>query len=292
MPAYREEKVISSLVMGLLQQADDALSEYPGLHLELIIASDDANDYSKLLPNDRRIHYCEPGFKTGPAIARTRALHRATGRFAIAIDADDTVCESFIRSVYAATHVYDAFAVRAHYVKAGQRVRSLEVDTLTLDNFIAYSGSAPVVFPRHWMTAYPDVVAEDAVSVVSVMNLAGGSLPVIEAQYNITTHPESFCARLGSQFSRLYAEHLADVENIAEVVGNPAIEGMLALLYQARLEVNTAYEACLSSGRDIDYHEFVVEMLTDGYRGADTIMGKRWRPENVRRLISVGAQSA
>lgn len=258
MPAYREEHVIRALVEDLLVQADFAEHKNPLHRLEIVIASDDLLDYSTLLPADPRLVFCEPKLQTGPAHARTRALEKASGRYVLAIDADDTVSRMFIPQVFAATETRVAFAVRANYIKNGERVRSLDVDTLTQENFVAYSGSVPVVFPRTWLNAYPNVVAEDAVSVVNALHRAGGSLDVIDAEYNITTHLESFCARLGSQFASLYANHRDNVKEIARVTGSPEIEKLLAELFDGRIEVNAAFEKSLSQGEGLDYHEFIV----------------------------------
>lgn len=258
MPAYREERVIGSLVNDLISQADKSLERYPHFELEIVLASDDLFDYSMILPADKRLVFCQPQMATGPSLARSRALDMARGKFVVAIDADDSVSEDFIEKVFAATIVHQAFAIKTSYFKGSRLVRSLDALTLTLESFIAYSGSTSVVYPREWMLAYPDVVAEDAVAVVNVIQRAGGSLPVIDAQYNIATHPESFCARLGNQFSRLYADHLASVDEIADVTGNPRITGMLHSLFEARIRVNDEYEASLNAGEGLDYHEFMV----------------------------------
>lgn len=258
MPAYREEHVILALVEDLLHQADFAERKNPEHRLEIVIASDDLMDYSALLPSDQRLVFCEPKLQTGPANARTRALDKASGRFVLAIDADDSVSSMFIPQVFTATQTRSAFAVRANYIKNGEVVRRLEVDTLTQENFIAYSGSVPVVFPRNWLSAYPNVVAEDAVSVVNTLHKAGGSLDVIDAEYNITTHIESFCARIGSQFASLYAHHRDNVKEIARVAGNPQIEGLLAELFDGRIEVNAAFEKSMRQELGLDYHEFIV----------------------------------
>jgi len=258
MPAYREQRVIGGLVQDLLRQADQAAEHYPDYRLEIVLASDDLFDYSSILPLDDRLVFCKPAMATGPSLARSRALDKARGKFVVAIDADDTVSDNFIEKVFSATNRHQAFAIKTSYYKASKLIRSLEVTTLTLENFIAYSGSASVVYPRDWMKAYPDVVAEDAVAVVNVMQRAGGSLPVIDAQYNIATHPESFCARLGSQFSRLYADHLQSVDEIATTTGNPKIKGMLHALFEARIRVNDEFEASLKAGEGLDYHEFMV----------------------------------
>lgn len=257
-PAYREQQGIGNLVRDLLIQADDALKKHTDYHLEVVIASDDMFDYSSILPVDPRLVFCEPKMATGPSLARSRALDKSRGKLVVAIDADDAVCSDFIDKVYAASKVHQAFAVKTSYLKSTTVVRSLEVKTLNLENFIEYSGSASVVFPREWIAAYPDVVAEDAVAVINTIQRAGGCLPVIDAHYKIATHPESFCARLGSQFSKLYAEHLENIDDIARVTGNPEIVGMLRTLYSERIRVNNEYEFALSTGRDLGYHEFIV----------------------------------
>jgi glycosyltransferase involved in cell wall biosynthesis len=258
-PAFDEEKTLPILVSELLRQATAAGALHPHDEVEIVIASDDGVDYAGLLPKDPRLVFCPPLVKTGPAVARTRALHAATGTHIVPIDADDTVSATFIPSVLQALKSSPAVATRARYRRDGQVIRALTGDELTKESFLGFSGSVPIVTPRHWVHAYPDVVAEDAVSVINALHRAGGRLKVIDAAYNIETHDLSYCARTGSSFAQRYAAHLQEAQQIAKTIGNPAIAAAVAELFIQRIDMNGKYEAELERGHAMDYNDFVVK---------------------------------
>lgn len=258
-PAFDEEKTLPVLVAELLRQATAAGALHPHDEVEIVIASDDGIDYASLLPKDPRLVFCSPQVKTGPAMARTRALQTATGTHIVPIDADDTVGATFISTALGALKAFPAVATRARYRRDGQVIRALPGDLLTKESFLHFSGSVPVITPRHWVQAYPDVVAEDAVSVLNALHRAGGSLRVIDEVYNIETHEQSFCARTGSGFSRRYAAHLQEAQQIATTIGNPAIADAVAELFIQRIDMNRKYEAELARGHAMDYNDFVVK---------------------------------
>ncbi|WP_455233050.1 glycosyltransferase [Geopseudomonas aromaticivorans] len=89
-PAHQAMATLPPLVCKLLAQAGDA---YP---VEIVISVDDGQDYRAILPADERIRYAEEGFKSGPAVARNRALAEATGSHVCPIDADDDVSDLFL----------------------------------------------------------------------------------------------------------------------------------------------------------------------------------------------------
>jgi hypothetical protein len=130
---------------------------------------------------------------------------------------------------------------------------------LTLENYIEFYGSVLVVAPRIGFPLFQNLLVEDGLATLSVMHSRGGSLPVINAEYRINLHAESFCASNGHTFTQRYREHLVKVESIALAFGDVSLTPLFRRLYETRLAMSVRFDHYLTSGGLMDYHEFVVE---------------------------------
>lgn len=250
-PAHSAQLHLPLLVARLLEQSSNLTP------IEIVVSSDDGFDYSTILPDDPRIVFAEPGLTTGPAKARNRALSRATGTHVCMMDADDSVSGLFLATLFKALERHQAFAVRSVYVRDRAVVRAFLERTVTLDNYVEFFGSVLVVAPRNGFPEFQNVLVEDGVATLAIMHWNGGSLPVINAEYRINLHPDSYCASNGHSFTSRYAKHLKAVDAIAAAVGDTSLAPLFSRLYETRMAMSERYDAYLREGGLLDYHEFV-----------------------------------
>lgn len=251
-PAYNSTCSLPPLVMDLLAQAGSAYD------IEVVICPDDGADYASLLPNDSRITFAPCGMKSGPGIARTRALNSAKGDFVTWVDADDWLDDSYLASVFNGLERYKAFAVRPEYRRQGSFVRRLNAEVLDAKRLCNFYGSVPVVAPRHWLTCFPDVVAEDVIASMRVLHANGGSLPVVNAGYHFILNDESYCARYGAAFSVAYRDNLSSLESLARSMGCADLVDDLKLLFETRLAMSEKFGCEIALDPDADYHQFIL----------------------------------
>lgn len=252
-PAHSAQKCLPPLVERLLKQSSDLTP------IQIVVSSDDGFDYSSILPDDPCIVYATPGLNTGPAAARNRALARATGSHVCMMDADDSVSGLFLATLFKALERHQAFAVRSVYVRDRAVVRAFLERTLTLENYVTFYGSVLVVAPRSGFPQFQDVLVEDGLATLAVMYWRGGSLPVINAEYRITLHSDSYCASNGHTFTTRYREHLVQVDSIARAFGDPSLAAVFRQLYETRLAMSARFDNYVSEGGLMDYHDFVLE---------------------------------
>lgn len=252
-PAHTAQNCLPQLVERLLQQCSDQTP------IQIVVSSDDGFDYDRILPADPRIVYAVPGLHTGPAAARNRALERATGSHVCMMDADDSVSGLFLATVFNALGRLQAFAIRSVYVRNRAVVRAFLERTLTLKNYVAFYGSVLVVAPRVGFPKFQNVLVEDGLATLAVMHWRGGLLPVINAEYRISLHSDSYCAAHGHTFTGRYAKHLAQVDSIAQSFGDKSLSPVFRHLYETRLAMSARFDSHVLEGGRMDYHEFVLE---------------------------------
>ncbi|MNQ94742.1 Glycosyl transferase family 2 [compost metagenome] len=252
-PAHSAQNCLPALVIRLLEQCSDQTP------IQIVVCSDDGFDYSSILPADPRVVYAVPGLHTGPAAARNRALDRATGSHVCMMDADDSVSGLFLATLFKALERHQAFAVRSVYVRDRAVVRAFLERKVTLENYVTFYGSVLVVAPRVGFPQFQDVLVEDGLATLAVMHWRGGSLPVINAEYRISLHSDSYCATNGHTFTDRYRKHLAHVDSIAQSFGDMSLAPIFQHLYETRLEMSARFDSHVSEGGMMDYHEFVLE---------------------------------
>lgn len=229
----------------------------PDTPIEIVISPDDGFDYREIVRDDPRVVYASPGLNSGPAMARNRALARATGTHVCMLDADDSVSDLFLATVFRALERHIAFAVRSVYVKDHAVVRAYLDRVMTLDSFLDFYGSVLVVAPKEGFPPFLNVLAEDAVATVAVLLWHGGRLPVINAEYRINLHPGSYCATQWQTFTPRYLSHRRQVEQIADTLGDPTLAPALSRLYETRFHRSSQYDLYVTHGGRLDYHGFV-----------------------------------
>lgn len=174
------------------------------------------------------------------------------------LDADDSVSGLFLTTVFRGLDQHKAFALRSSYVRDGAVLRSFLERTLTLETYLAFYGSVLVIAPRDGFPEYQDALVEDGLSTLAVMHRYGGCLPVVNAEYRITLHENSYCASQGHSFTARYREHLQEVASLASHVGDQLLEPIYRRMYETRLAMSSAYDNYLEAGGLLDYHGYVM----------------------------------
>lgn len=251
-PAYNATLSLPPLVRHLLTQAG---SRYD---IEVVISPDDGEDYTDLLPNDPRITIAPCGIKSGPGIARTRALNSALGEFVTWVDADDWVDDSYLASIFIGLEHHTSFAVRPEYRRQGSLVRRLNASVLDPERLCDFYGSVPVVAPRQWLKCFPDVVAEDVIVSMNVLRANEGSLPVVNAGYHFLLNDESYCARYGADFSMAYRKNLMNLEGLAGLMGSAELVDDLRILFESRLAMSEKFDREIALDPCADYHRLIL----------------------------------
>lgn len=255
--AYNAQETLPKLVNKLLDQAG---AVYP---LEIVISEDDGFEYKDILPKDNRIVYAEKGLKSNPGPARDRALKMAFGSYICLMDADDDISDDYIKKIYKNLIKHKAFALKTVYKKDGEIVRELESKSLDFEQLSKFYGSVHTVAPKHWTKKYLNVVDQDVLATLNVLLKNNGKLPVIDAEYTVRLHKDSYCATRGSEFAEMYKNCSANAFNIAKELENPELGLKVKKFYEDRLEMREMFDKEVKNNPNINYHEFVLSKDPD-----------------------------
>lgn len=228
--------------------------------IEIVISQDDGFEYHSILPKDNRIIFSESGLNSGPSKARNRALNAATGSHICLMDSDDDISDNFINEVVKGLEWNEAIAFNTQYIKDGNIVREFNKLLLDYENLYNFYGSVHTVAPREWTKSYVDFVAEDVLATLNVIEKNGGSLKIVDADYKIVLHSESYCAKKGANFSDMYTNALKNVEKIQSEVRMLSKDHIIKL-YEDRLKMSLAFDREISRNNNADYHDFVTKPL-------------------------------
>jgi len=251
-PAYKATATLPKLVQRLLAQAGSRHD------VEIVISPDDGESYETLLPLDSRIVFAPAGLKSGPGVARTRALVAARGDHVTWVDADDWIEDHYLDNLFTGLEHHRAFAVRPEYRECGHRVRGLEANILSASGLAGFYGSVPVVAPKAWLACFADVVAEDVIATMQVLHSNGGRLPVVNAGYHFLLNDDSFCAVHGATFTVAYQENLHNLKELCRQLTAPDLESSLRMLFESRLAMSTRFDEAIANDPGADYHRFVL----------------------------------
>lgn len=250
---YNAENCLPYLIEKLLYQINN---DY---NVEIILSIDDNKNYKQNLPNDSRIVYAESGFNSGPGNARTRALDKSTGTHITLLDSDDDISDNYISEIFKNLKTEKAFALKSVYKKNGKIIRKLENSIIDIENLSSFYGSIHTVAPKNWTKKYLNIVAEDVVATINVLDLNSNYLKIIDAEYIINIHEDSYCSKNGFKFTRMYDECLKNISQIVKEIDNKNIFLKLKKMYNDRLEMSSLFDSELKNNANIDYHEFILK---------------------------------
>lgn len=277
-PAYRSESYIAKGVQSVLAQSHSGF--------ELVIASDDGQDYSRVMQEqgieDTRLRFVSTGgMGTGVANARTTALNVASGRFIAAMDADDTLHPKAleIMLLHAARHgaAYSEIdlvdfnsgkPLENHNRRHSAGIKDLkEILTSNLHTF------AWVVFDReklpdiNWLARV--VRWEDMLFFAGCCDALGGMYYEPQALYHYNRRQGSICVRpeTAEEF-RTWAQMLTKSIQSGELpeLKNADVRRLLVEFFASRVAIETEYEKQQHKEPGLDWLQFMKKNRALFYR--------------------------
>jgi succinoglycan biosynthesis protein ExoO len=270
-PAFRAESFIRRAVTSVLAQT--------ALDWELVIASDDGQDYHALLKNqgitDARLRSVATGaIGGGTARARNCALDAARGTLIASLDADDAFMPSHLERMVplAAQHGLAICQVEFIDHESGQHITNnakmfpsglLPLDQVLLACLHTY---APIVFnrakiPNRWNERIS--LLEDAVFLAEAYNhvpmvwYESGPSYRYFRRLDSVANSDAAARRFleaGKKITRLLARGGIGI-------ANPRVRTVLEAYIERNNDLEMAFEKALTSGQVSDYQQFIDDNL-------------------------------
>jgi len=270
-PAFRAEGFIVRAVASVLAQT---VSDW-----ELVIASDDGQDYVALLRregvHDSRMRGVSTG-ASGSGAARTRncALDSARGSVIACLDADDAFMPFHLERMLPPAVRHGMAVVQVEFAdhESGRhlenRAKSFPTGLRALDELLlaCVHSYAPIVFDRtkirhRWNERIP--LLEDAVFLAQAYNDVPGVWYESRPSYRYFHRMDSVCnsAAAAARFleaGRLITGLLASGEI---VLSDPQVRAVLEAYIARNSRLEVAFEKALANGEVADYQEFIGQNL-------------------------------
>jgi succinoglycan biosynthesis protein ExoO len=286
-PAYKAEAYLATTVGSVLGQTAPVA--------EIVIASDDGQDYVAVLAGqgvrDPRIRCVSTGGTgTGVASARNAALHAATGRVVVSLDADDLLEPEALAVLGPLARAHGA-AYSNHHVRdfaSGATLPNyngvlpegpLHLREVLTSNLHTY---ACIAFDRERLAniQWPADVSrwEDVLFFAACADVLGALYHTPQALYVYHRRQGSICNRpeTEEEFKR-WAMRLAQVlgEHAYLRYRDPATERALRAFFRGQIALQTTYQQRLLTGEQVDYQRFVrdnVQLLATDATDATHVM--------------------
>jgi glycosyltransferase involved in cell wall biosynthesis len=265
-PAYRAEAFIRRAVESALSQT---VSD-----VEVVIASDDGQDYGALLRaqgiRDSRL-FCVStgGVRRGAGCTRNAAFQAAQGDVIVGLDADDALLPHHLECMVPLALAHGVAVSQVEYVDhhSGERLASrakpfvsaaLPLRDVLLACLHTY---APVAFDRRrihhqWNVRVPRM--SDLVFLAECYNSVPAVWYSAEPSYRYFRHGESLCNTPDAPRRFLEAGRLIRAALQAGEISsrNPEVATVLRAFIARNDQVEIAFEQALERGEVKDYHEF------------------------------------
>lgn len=266
-PAYRASSFIGQAVRSVLDSSGD---------FEIVIVSDDGEDYPKLLASqgmaDRRLRGVTTGaVGTGPANARNTGLDAARGRIIATLDADDRIEPQYLEVLVSAARSHGAAYSRRRFVDmlTGKELenfdRPISTGLVTLEEILtsqihSYAG---VVFDRTRVhSRWPSWghLWEDVYFFVRLFDDLPRVWHVASPLYDYFRNPDSICNRPTAGHDHLdSARAIIALIDGGDSIGLTNAESRNTyrryLLSRAALE--EAFIKATDAGEVKDFHSFI-----------------------------------
>ena len=260
-PAYRAEASLPGAVASI------GACGLPPEDVEIVVASDDGQDYRALLPEGPRYAFPPVGaVQSGAGPARNRALAEARGHYIAFLDADDSWEPDYLTYLLPLAQRHGAAFGRTAVIEDGMEILRLPPgpgDVLRLEDLGRTGASFHPVLARRLARAFTTHLSQDVRHAAELLARVGGTAPLGRAAYRLhlsgrsTTASDDFSARV----ARAYDSHLAEIE--AGSPGNagltPRLRARLAEVFRDKARLNAAYGRDAAPGQS--FYAFIAERL-------------------------------
>jgi len=255
-PVYRARR---TLPRALASVAGCGL---PPEEVEIVIASDDGDDYAALVPEGQRCALTRVGpQRTGPGASRNRAIRDASGEMLAFLDADDTWAPGYLAALVPLVLRHGAAFGRTVVLDGDTPVVSLPgpQDRLSLSDLGRTGASYHPVLIRDLATEFTDHPAQDVRHAASLLARLGGSAALADTDYQLRLRPTSVTAADGysARVAQAYDRHIGEIETEADL--SPDLRQGLAGVFRDKARLNEAYRAEATPGES--FYDFVARRI-------------------------------
>ncbi|QOL82954.1 glycosyltransferase family 2 protein [Pseudooceanicola spongiae] len=257
-PAYQAMGTLPAALASI------RLSGLPTDQIEVIIASDDGQDYATRF-SDSMLSFTPPGpLRSGAGPTRNRALAQAQGSFIAFLDADDTWAPGYLATLlplarrngaaFGLTAVLSAGVPLLHLPRPG-------AVTLTLEDFGATGASYHPVLERQQARPFTNQPSQDVRHAIELLARLGGTAPLGQTCYNLHLNPASATADEGfaTRVGRAYQRHIAEME-AGEGDIPDTMRARCAQVFRDKDRLNHDFTARAAPG--LSYYDFVAARTT------------------------------
>lgn len=265
MPVYNGQGYIRRAVKSILQQTYR--------NWELLIISDDLQDYSPFLPGDPRIRLLSSGRKgSGPSNARNVGLAVARGDYVAAVDADDEILPERFEKLLPLAKEWGAACDNMVSVDedsgevVGKAFPALneKFQTVGLDDVADLNRPFVPVFARAIVKPWNASVgfSEDALYNLQAISQTDGMRVLNEGLYRYTVRSDSLSHSMPSSYfaaKRAYETILGFLRSQPELISSdPRALRVIATTFRRKSELNEAFWNAYRSGKCAHFTEFDV----------------------------------
>ncbi|KAA2314626.1 glycosyltransferase family 2 protein [Pseudooceanicola sediminis] len=258
-PAYRAADTLPAALASI------RTCGLPPDQVEVIIASDDGQDYATRF-TDPMLAFTPVGpVRSGAGPARNRALAQARGNFIAYLDADDTWSPGYLAALVPLARRHGAaFGLTSVYSDGKELMQLPRRDgfTLSLEDFGATGASYHPVLERHQARPFTNQPSQDVRHAVELLARLGGTAPLGQARYCLNLNPDSatadgtFARRVGLAYQR----HIAQIE-AGEGDIPDAMRARCAQVFRDKDRLNHAFTNSATPG--LSYYDFVAAWQQD-----------------------------
>ena len=187
LPAYQAQATILAAVQSIYAAG------LPSDQFEILVESDDGDDYAQLAALPSVKISCSGVVKSGVGPARNRALLRSNGRYITYLDADDIWEDGYLSSLLPLMQRSAAAAAPLKVQEEEEVILSLwqELAVLTRADMAKSGASARGLFAREVFMPFENLPSQDIFHTVKVIEACGGAMPLSKVAYLLRLRAQS-----------------------------------------------------------------------------------------------------
>lgn len=253
-PAYRAEDVLARAVRSALAGG------IPEDRLELLVESDDGQDYAAVAALSSAVRVARGGVKSGVGPARNRALARASGAFVTYLDADDHLAPGALADLMRVAEGAGAAAMPLVVAEGDTPILRLWQDQphLGFADLAESGASLRVMVARDRCAPFADALSQDILHGLRLMAQQGGILPLSRIPWHLNVTPGSVTGAddFAARVDLAYQAHIAALE------ADPDLPPVFALaaadVFRAKRALNADF---IRAGQGRSYYRFIADRL-------------------------------